>query len=103
MFAARTLAEWTATFATLDCPWAPVQNTLEVANDPQARANGYLATVRRDDGSTYELVASPVRFDRGSEELRPAPAFAADTDAILAELGYDEDAMIELKIAGAVT
>ena len=77
--------------------------TAEVVADAQVRANGYIATVRREDDTTFELVASPVRFDCESEELRAAPGFAADTDTVLAELGYDEEAIIDLKIAGVAT
>lgn len=100
---AKTLADWTEAFVDLESPWAPIQNTLEVTNDRQVRANGYIATVREDDNSTYELVSSPVRFDRFSPELRPAPGFAADTDDVLGELGYEGDAIIDLKIAGVIT
>jgi crotonobetainyl-CoA:carnitine CoA-transferase CaiB-like acyl-CoA transferase len=103
VLATRTLAEWTERFVDLESPWAPIQNTLEVTEDRQARANGYIATVRDDDDDTFELVASPVRFDRDSPELRPAPGFAADTDAVLADLGYGDEALIELKIGGVIT
>lgn len=103
ILAGGTLAEWTERFVDLEAPWAPIQNTLEVTQDRQARANGYIATVRDDDDETFELVASPVRFDRESPELRAAPGFAADTDTVLADLGYDADALIEMKIAGVIT
>jgi crotonobetainyl-CoA:carnitine CoA-transferase CaiB-like acyl-CoA transferase len=33
---------------------------------------------------------------------RPAPALGAESDAVLAALGYDEDAIIDLKVAGVV-
>lgn len=96
--AARTLAEWTERFATLAGPWAPVQDSLQAGQDPQARANEYI--VRAGD---LDLVASPVQFDVGAPELGPAPGFAAQTDEILAELGLGWDRIIALKTAGAVT
>ncbi|MDL4816376.1 CaiB/BaiF CoA transferase family protein [Actinomadura opuntiae] len=96
--AARTLAEWTDRFATLAGPWAPVQDSLQAGNDPQARANGYV--VRAGD---LDLVASPVQFDVAEPELGPAPEFAAQTEEILTELGLDWDRIIALKAAGAVT
>ncbi|MFB4298715.1 CaiB/BaiF CoA transferase family protein [Actinomadura sp. NTSP31] len=96
--AARTLAEWTERFATLAGPWAPVQDSLQAGNDPQARANEYV--VRAGD---LDLVASPVQFDVAAPELGPAPEFAAQTEEILAELGLDWDRIIALKAAGAVT
>jgi len=96
--AKRTLAEWTERFATLAGPWAPVQDTLQAAADPQIRANEYL--VRAGE---LELVANPVQFDVTAPRTGPAPGFAEQTDDILAELGLDWDRIIELKTVGAVT
>jgi crotonobetainyl-CoA:carnitine CoA-transferase CaiB-like acyl-CoA transferase len=48
------------------------------------------------------LVASPVKFDDGPDELRRAPGFAEHTDEVLGELGVDDDRLLELKIAGAI-
>lgn len=98
VMATRTLAEWSERFATLAGPWAPVQDTLQAANDPQIRANEYV--VRAGE---LDLVANPVQFDVTAPEPRAAPGFAEQTDEILMELGYDWDRIIELKTAGAVT
>ncbi len=103
VLATKTLAEWTERFVDLDAPWAPIQNTVEVAADTQARANGYIATVHGDGDETFELVSSPVRFDRTTVELQAAPGFAVDTDDVLGELGYAIEAIIDLKIAGVIT
>ncbi|MWA02423.1 CoA transferase [Actinomadura sp. LD22] len=96
--AARTLAEWTERFATLAGPWAPVQDSLQAGNDPQARANDYIVKA-----GELELVASPVQFDVTATAAGPAPEFAAQTEEILTELGLDWDRIIALKAAGAVT
>jgi crotonobetainyl-CoA:carnitine CoA-transferase CaiB-like acyl-CoA transferase len=98
VIATRTLAEWSERFATLAGPWAPVQDTLQVADDPQIRANEYI--VRAGE---LELVANPVQFDVAAPQTGPAPGFAEQTDEILMELGLDWDRIIELKTAGAVT
>lgn len=102
-FAAHPLSHWTARLAGLSGPWAPVQDTLQVGDDPQVRSNGYLATVAADDGSTYELVTNPVQFDEQPPALSRAPAFAEHTDDVLTGLGYDRDRIIALKVDGAVT
>lgn len=102
-FAAHPLSHWTARLAGLSGPWAPVQDTLQVGDDPQVRSNGYLATVAAEDGSTYELVTNPVQFDEQPPALRRAPAFAEHTDDVLTGLGYDGDRIIALKVDGAVT
>ncbi|QIX52643.1 CoA transferase [Rhodococcus sp. DMU1] len=94
----RTLAEWSERFATLSGPWAPVQDSLQVADDPQVRANEYIVKA-----GELELVANPVQFDVTAAELGPGPEFAAQTEEILLELGLDWDRIIALKTAGAVT
>ncbi|MGP2441534.1 CaiB/BaiF CoA transferase family protein [Streptomyces sp. JW3] len=93
----RTLAEWTERFAALEGPWAPVQDTLQAAADSQVRANGYIG-----QAGDLELVASPVQFDVEDTLLGPAPEFAAQTEEILTELGYDWDRILALKASGAV-
>lgn len=94
----RSLADWTVRFATLSGPWAPVQDSLQVGDDAQVRANDYV--LRAGD---LELAASPVQFDVTAPELGPAPEFAADTEEILLELGLDWDRILALKAAEAIT
>lgn len=96
--ATKTLAEWRERFATLSGPWAPVQDTLQAAEDAQVRANDYVV-----QAGELELVANPVQFDVAPPQTGPAPGFAAQTEEILLELGMDWDRIIELKSAGAVT
>ena len=94
----RPLPEWSERFATLAGPWAPVQDTLQAAEDAQVRANEYIV-----QAGELELVANPVQFDVAAPHTGPAPGFAEQTDEILLELGLDWDRIIELKTAGAVT
>jgi crotonobetainyl-CoA:carnitine CoA-transferase CaiB-like acyl-CoA transferase len=75
---------------------------VEVFDDPQAQANGFVQYVDYGDGRVLPLVASPVQFDRTAPELVPAPEFGADTDEVLASIGMDEEAIIGAKISGAV-
>jgi crotonobetainyl-CoA:carnitine CoA-transferase CaiB-like acyl-CoA transferase len=102
IFKTRTLVDWTERFQTFSGQWAPVQNTLEVAEDPQVRANGYMAQASTADGTDFELVASPVQFDEQPTPTRRAPDFNEQADAILQEIGLDPDQIIDLKTAGAV-
>jgi crotonobetainyl-CoA:carnitine CoA-transferase CaiB-like acyl-CoA transferase len=102
VMAEATLAEWTERFRTLKGQWAPVQDTLEVAADPQVRANGYMQETETRDGTSFELVASPVQFDEEPTGTNRAPEFNEHGDAILEELGYDWDRILELKATGGV-
>jgi crotonobetainyl-CoA:carnitine CoA-transferase CaiB-like acyl-CoA transferase len=83
--------------------WAPVQDAWEMANDEALIANSRIADIVDADGNPQRLVASPVRFDDDPADLVRAPQFAEHTDDVLRELGVDDDRLIELKIAGAIT
>jgi crotonobetainyl-CoA:carnitine CoA-transferase CaiB-like acyl-CoA transferase len=94
---------WVEHLKTMEGQWAPVQNPLEVAEDPQMEANGYLLPVTDAEGNDRRLVASPVQFDETPPTITRAPQFAEHTDEILRELGRSEDEIIQLKIDGACT
>src|SRR5262249_12473254 len=99
LFATRTLADWRERLRRQDGQWEVVQHVGEIRDDPQVRPNAYLQTVKHDDGQTLDVVSVPMQFDGAALKAKPAPAFGADSDAVLAELGYDEQAILDLKIA----
>lgn len=77
---------------------SPVRRYDELATDAHVLANGYIASY--PDGS----VAVPVPFDvdafTGTRGV--ASAYGEDTDAVLGALGYDEEQLIELRLANAI-
>jgi crotonobetainyl-CoA:carnitine CoA-transferase CaiB-like acyl-CoA transferase len=102
-FAAVPLATWRERLAPMRGPWAVAQDYAEVIRDPQVTANDYLQAVDDDRGRHFSLVTAPLQLDEVPPRLSRAPDHAEHTDAVLLELGYDMDEVLELKIAGAVT
>ena len=102
-FAQKPYSYWIEHLQTMEGQWAPVQNPLEIAADPQMEANGYILPVTDLEGNERRLVASPVQFDETPPTLTRAPQFAEHTDEILRELGRTEDEIIQLKIDSACT
>ena len=90
-FAEKTLAEWRAIFRGWDAPWEVAQSIAEVANDPQAVANGYLYDVTVPDGTQVAVVAGPVSFNGSAVPVSPrcSPQLGEHSDEILREIGID--------------
>ncbi len=102
LFARRTLEEWKEILADAKGVWAPVQTAAEVLVDPQALANGYVREVEAKSGTVFRMVPSPLQFNETPPDLTRAPDHGEHTDEILGELGLDMDAILELKVKGAV-
>ena len=100
-FAERTFDEWKEELADAEGVWSPYQLPIELHDDPQVRANGYLREVESDQGPCT-VVANPVQFDETPPELERAPQHGEHTETLLLELGYDWDDIIRLKDAGAI-
>src|SRR5438128_2667628 len=103
IFATRTLAEWRAALADAEGVWAPMQTARELADDPQAVANGSLPEMERGHGTRFTLVASPVQFDETAPALRPAPDLGQHTEEVLLALGLSWEEIAAAKEAGAVS
>lgn len=101
VIAAQSLEHWRRALDGFGGQWAPVQNTVEVAADPQVRANGNIVAVQ-DHGETFDLVASPVLYDETPLTLTPMPEFAAHTEELILELGGDWDRIMALKESGVI-
>jgi hypothetical protein len=65
-------------------------------------ANGYLQDCENAAGLPFQLVAAPVQYDGKAAAPGRAPEFNEHGDAILAELGLDWDAIVDLKVRGVV-
>jgi crotonobetainyl-CoA:carnitine CoA-transferase CaiB-like acyl-CoA transferase len=103
IIASRTKDEWAEAFARMDGQWSVIQDAWEVANDESLLANGQIADITDADGEPQKLVGSPVRFDGTPPSLTRGPLFAEHTDEILRRIGYTDEQVLDLKIAGAVT
>jgi crotonobetainyl-CoA:carnitine CoA-transferase CaiB-like acyl-CoA transferase len=99
----RTLAEVGELLADFSGQWSPVLDTLEVIDDPQVSANGYVQDAETVDGVAFKLVAVPVQFNGEPAKPGRAPAFNEHGDEILTgDLGMDWEAVIEMKVAGTI-
>ena len=96
LFKTRTRDDWCADMEMTDVCFAPVLSMSEAPHHPHNAARG---TFVEADG-----VMQPAPAPRYSATVSDAPRMTktADTDAILAELGYDGGKVEALKAAGTV-
>lgn len=102
VFAQRSFRQWCDVLDTLKGVWAPVHTPIEVHDDPQVKANGFLETLVTNSGSTLDIPANPVQFDERPPAVGGAPELGAQTEAVLLETGFTFDEILELKNLGAV-
>lgn len=86
----RDLVDWQGVFAGVPCCVEPVLSTRDALAHPQFLARGMVVNVPLQDGGKVRQVANPVhlqdcpaRYDHAA--VRPG----TDTDAVLAQCGFD--------------
>lgn len=99
IFRQKTRAEWCELMEGSDVCFAPVLNFMEAPGHP---ANVARKTYIEVDGVTQPAPAP--RFSRTPSEVRNGGSDAgADTDSVLADMGFGEAELAELKNAGAIS
>jgi len=101
-FGEHDLSHWETAFEGFDGVWDVMRTAREIHDDPQVLANGYLPRTTDTNGNEFALAGSPVQFDETPLQLRCAPGHGEHTDALLGELGYSDDEVIDLKIKSVV-
>jgi crotonobetainyl-CoA:carnitine CoA-transferase CaiB-like acyl-CoA transferase len=103
IFKRRTTADWLAVLERAGVPAGPVLTIAEMHDHPQTRARDMVVKVEHEKAGPVETLGLPIKFSRTPGSVRRgAPTFGQDSRAILAELGYDEEAVERLTGAGAV-
>jgi crotonobetainyl-CoA:carnitine CoA-transferase CaiB-like acyl-CoA transferase len=103
LFRTRPRDEWAAVLRASECIWGPLQTPLEIPDDPQVRANGYLMQAPGAEGPVT-VCANPVQF--GGEPptaTRAASDAGAHTEEVLLELGCSWEDIGRFKESGVVS
>lgn len=94
---------WAAIFDANDFPWAPAADTVEIADDPQAAANGYVRTMQHKTAGDFKVLGVPFQLEQApTDNYSSAPELGEHTELVLEELGYDWDAIAAMKSAGVI-
>lgn len=103
LFAARATADWVAVLEEAGVPCGPIYLLSDLFSDPQVQHRAMVVEMDhpragriRQTGVPVKLSATPGRI------VSPPPVLGEHTAAILAELGYDAEAVEGMRRAGAI-
>ena len=101
--ATKPRAHWVNVLEENDVPFAPVNSIEDVLDDPQARHLRSFYQQRHPSEGEITAIHRPVLIDGArNERALPAPVLGEHTDAVLAELGYDQDEIAKLRAAAVI-
>ncbi|MEM9012644.1 MAG: CoA transferase [Pseudomonadota bacterium] len=98
IFRTKSATAWQDWLHTHDLPGERVRSLDEAVADPHLAARGSLATL----GDAHTIAAPFTANEDGPHISHGAPAFSADTDALLSDLGYAPDQIATLRAEGTI-
>ena len=102
-FNTKTLEEIITGCEAAGIPFSPVARPEDLFEDPQLNEGGSLDMARLPDGRFAKLPRLPLGFDGERLNLRlEAPEIGEHSQAILAELGYNEEEVASFEAAEVV-
>lgn len=99
----KSSADWMQVFAKAGIPCGPIYTVDEVFADPQVRHLELAQTVMHPEMGEIALVGQPIIMSRSASRIEtPTPAKGQHTAEVLAELGFDRDAIEAFSADGVV-
>ncbi len=93
-FGERSTTHWVERLEGVDILCAPVKSLAEALADPQTAINKMILEAKPTKSGPVRLVGSPIDMSAAPVTIRhQPPTLGADTEAILAELGLNEEAL----------
>jgi crotonobetainyl-CoA:carnitine CoA-transferase CaiB-like acyl-CoA transferase len=102
-FQKKPRSYWLPRLDASSIPNAPINTIHEVFDDPQIKHIGIPKKIAHPKMGTSNLVGSPINLsDTPAKFFRAAPLLSEHTEEVLAKLGYDNDEIKELRLAGVI-
>ena len=101
--ARESTAHWIEALTRAEVPVAPIRDLREVVVDPQFEHRDCFVPVRRANGDATHVVGAGHRSNVDGPRLRSEPPqLGADTQAVLAELGFSAEEIDGFRARGAI-
>ena len=103
IFRTRTVAEWVEVIERAGVPCGPINRVDDVVNNPQVQARNMIAQLSHPNVPDLKIPNSPLKLAETPPDLRrPPPLLGQHNEEILAELGYEPEAIAELQRKGII-
>ena len=106
-----TIEEWTMTktkfeamdiLNKFDIPCGPILSMKEIAHEPALRATGTIVEVDHPVRGKYLTVGNPIKLSDSPTEVTRSPLLGEHTEEVLAEFGFTQEQINELKESKAI-
>ena len=102
-FAKKPRDYWLARLDEQSIPNAPINTIHEVFDNPQIKHLGIPKQIAHPQMGVSNLVGSPINMSGTPPKFfRPAPLLGENTEEVLRKLGYDSNAVKELRASGVI-
>ncbi len=102
-FRTKAREYWLARLDANQIPNAPINTIAEVFDNSQIKHLGIPKQISHPRMGVSKLVGSPINMsDTPPKFFRPAPLLGEQTEEVLAKLGYDRNAVKELRADGVI-
>ena len=105
IMAKRTSQDWIESLSEAGVPCGPINSIDQTFAEPQVEHLGIAQPMHHAAKGTVNVVGQPVHLERTPQppEIRlPTPELSGNTDEVLAELGYDEARIDDLRQRGVI-
>jgi len=105
ILAEKSTAAWIESLGDAGVPVAPVHSIDQLMNFPQLEHRGVMMTMPAPPGMEGEITVTGAGFHASNGEpegTRAGPLLGQHTDEVLAEIGYDDNAIRAFRETGAI-
>lgn len=100
VFISQNRMHWMALLEENDVPFAPINDTAEVLQDPQVKYLDPLCSMTHPTEGPIKGLRNPVLFDGERTAMSPSPTLGEHNHGVLAEIGFTEEEILALEKSG---
>lgn len=101
VFSTQSIAHWMELLQGV-VPVSPVYELDQALDNPWLETIGMRDTISHPDKADMKVLSSPIKLNGERLPNRAGPLLGADSDSILGEIGYDGDAIAQLRAGGVI-